>query len=359
MSGLFSSPKAPAVPDPTATAAAQATANKETAISQAGLNATNQVTPYGNLTYTKSGTWEDGTPQFTATQTLNPTQQQSLDAQQQIELGTSNLGLGQIGRISDAISTPFSLDKFGAAPKADDAARQQVIDSLYSQQKSRLDPQFADSQTALTTRLANQGISEGTDAYSNAMRDFNFGKNDAYQTAQNQAINAGGAEQSRLYGLQSDQYQNSINNDLTARNQPINELAALLGSGGGVQQPNYTSTPQTGVSGTDVIGATALSQNAANNNYNQQMGARNALIGALGGAAGSAGGAYAASDRRLKRNIRKIGKLGRINAYAYNYAWNSADKLEVGVMAQEVPQAAVRMKNGYLAVNYALLGKVA
>jgi hypothetical protein len=219
-------------------------------------------------------------------------QQHSLDVQNQIELDTSKLGQNQIGRISQALSDPWTLEKFGAAPAANADARQQVIDSLYNQQKSRLDPQFSDNENALRQRLSNQGISEGTDAYSSAMRDFNFGRNDAYQTAQNQAINAGGAEQSRLYGLESNAYQQGLSNDLTARNQPINELAALLGSGTGVQQANFVSTPQTGINGTDVIGATALSQNAAMNNYNQQMGSRNALIGALGGAAGTVAGGY-------------------------------------------------------------------
>lgn len=356
MSGLFSSPKAPAVPDPVATAAAQTASNKETALTQAQLNNVNQVTPYGNLTYTQTP-GSNGVPQYTATQTLNPTQQQSLDTQQQIELDTSKLGQNQIGRISDSLSDPFKLSDFGAAPSANNDARQQVIDSLYGQQKSRLDPQFADSQKALETKLANQGISQGTEAYSNAQRDFDFGKNDAYQTAENQAINAGGAEQSRLYGLQSGAYQQDISNALTERNQPINELAALLGSGNGVQQPTYTNTPQTGVNGTDVIGATALSQNAANNNYNQQVGSRNALIGALAGAGGSAAGLALASDYRLKRNIRKVGKIGPYNAYAYNYRWSP--KREIGVMAQEVlkinPNAVVEMPNGYLAVNYGKL----
>jgi hypothetical protein len=53
------------------------------------LNNVNQVTPYGNLNYTQSGKWEDGTPQFTATQTLSPEQQKlfNLGTQTQANLG--------------------------------------------------------------------------------------------------------------------------------------------------------------------------------------------------------------------------------------------------------------------------------
>jgi len=351
MSGLFSSPKAPAVPDAAATAAAQATANRETAITQAGLNSTNQVTPYGNLTYTQSGKWADGTPQFTATQTLNPTQQAALDAQQGIELDTSNLARDQIGRISQAVGQDFKLSNFGPQPKANADTRQQVIDSLMQQQTSRLDPRFQDDERALRTRLVNQGIGEGSEAYTNAMRDFNFGKNDAYQTAQNQAINAGGAEQSRQFDLESGAYQQQLANALTERNQPLNEMSALLGSGTGVQQPTYVSTPNTGVASTDVIGATALSSNAAQNAYNQKMGSRNALIGALGSAAA---GAAMASDRRLKKNIRRIGKIGPYKWYSYEY--KGSNMRQVGVMAQEVlrikPSAVVTMPNGFMAVKY-------
>jgi hypothetical protein len=334
-----------------ATAAAQSTANRETAITQSQLNMVDQNTPYGGLTYSQTGTYADGTPKFTATQTLNPTQQAALNAQQGIELDTSNLARDQIGRISQAVGQDFKLSDFGPQPVANADSRQQVIDSLMQQQTSRLDPRFAGEERDLRTRLANQGIAEGTEAYSNAMRDYNFGKNDAYQTAQNQAINAGGAEQSRQFGLESNAFQQQLANALTERNQPLNEMSALLGSGTGVQQPTYVSTPQTGVSATDVIGATSLSQNAAQNAYNQKMGSRNALIGALGSAAA---GAAMASDRRLKKNIRRIGKIGPYKWYAYEY--KGSDVRQVGVMAQEVlrikPSAVVTMPNGFMAVKY-------
>jgi len=71
-------PSAPPAPDPAATARAQATANRETAVTQFGLNAVNQYTPYGNLEYAQAGTWADGTPRFTATQTLSPAEQEAL-----------------------------------------------------------------------------------------------------------------------------------------------------------------------------------------------------------------------------------------------------------------------------------------
>ncbi len=66
-------PSPPPAPDPKETAAAQSQMNKETAVAQYGLNATNQVTPQGTLTYKQIGTWADGTPRFEATTAYSPT----------------------------------------------------------------------------------------------------------------------------------------------------------------------------------------------------------------------------------------------------------------------------------------------
>ena len=63
--GLGPAPSAPAAPN--YTQAAQATA--------AG-NMIGQNTPYGNLSYSQSGTDASGNPMYTATTTLSPAQQQ-------------------------------------------------------------------------------------------------------------------------------------------------------------------------------------------------------------------------------------------------------------------------------------------
>lgn len=55
----MSTPKPPPAPDPVATAQAQGTMNRETAVSQYLLGATNQKTPFGSLTYTSLGSWGD------------------------------------------------------------------------------------------------------------------------------------------------------------------------------------------------------------------------------------------------------------------------------------------------------------
>jgi len=275
-----------AVPDPAATAQAQSVANKETAISQAGLNSTNQVTPYGNLTYSQIGTWSDGTPRFQATTTLDPTQQSILNQQNALDLGTSTLGNQQLGRIQANLSTPFSYAGLPAAPQADSGARQQVIDALMSQAHSRLDPQFKQQEDALKTDLANRGIAMDSTAYSRAMDDFNRNKTDAYQTADNQAVAAGGSEQSRLFDIGQQARQQGIQEYTTQRNAPLNEASALM-SGTQIQNPNFVNSPQTSVQPTDVIGATNMATNVALQNNQNRTNQLSSIYGALGGLGGA------------------------------------------------------------------------
>ena len=130
---------------------------------------------------------------------------------------------------TDAYGNPLNYAGAPAAPEADSAARQQVIDSVYNQQASRLDPRFAGEQRAMETKLANSGIARGTEAFSGAMDDFNRGRNDAYQGAQNAAIQAGGREQSRLFGLGTSARQNAISEQNYLRDSAGREQGQLLG----------------------------------------------------------------------------------------------------------------------------------
>ena len=130
---------------------------------------------------------------------------------------------------AESYSTPFDYSSAPAAPEADAAARQQVIDSLYGQSQSRLDPRFESERVAMENQLANSGIPRGSEAFASSMRDFNLGKNDAYQTAQNAAIQAGGAEQSRLFGIGTQARQNAISEQNYLRALPAAEQQQLMG----------------------------------------------------------------------------------------------------------------------------------
>jgi len=256
--------KAPPAPDPQATAAAQAAANKETAIAQAGLNMTNQRDAFGNaLTFNQIGQWSDGTPRYEAVQTLSP-EQQAIFRQQEKLYGDALTGAQTLlGNVQNTIGQ--------APPSFDENYRKQQLAALLQRQQPQLDRDRA----ALETQLANQGISLGSDAYNTAMQQFNQRLNDLNLAADAQA----GSEARSAYQAA-----------LAGRNQPINELGALLGLGQ-VQTPSFANAPQTGVSPTDVIGPTNLayqgqlaSWQAGQNRSNSAMGGLFGLgAAALGG----------------------------------------------------------------------------
>lgn len=323
----------PSPPDPMKTAQAQTQMNKDTAITQQELNQTDQVTPYGNLTYTQSGTNADGTPKWTATQTLSPENQALFDNYMKLGGTLGTIGNNQADAVSSTLSKPFDFDA-ATATKLSDI------------QKTFLDPQWQQQESSLQTNLLNRGITPGSEAYTRAMQDFSTQKQNAY----NQAY--------------LDSYNTAENAALTQRNQPLNELSALM-SGSQVQQPGFTSTPTTSVSGVDYAGL-------VNNQYNQKVAQSNAAMGglfglgsaALGGWAlgglknpfASAGGAAmaAASDIRVKENISRVGALfDGTPIYVFNYIGDNVP--QIGVMAQDVetirPDAVVEI-NGVKHVYY-------
>tara|TARA_R110000868_G_scaffold16423_3_gene73734 strand:+ start:3299 stop:4855 length:1557 start_codon:yes stop_codon:yes gene_type:complete len=102
-------PAAPAVPDYAAAARDQGTANLTAAQQGSVLSNPNIRTPYGNqtVTYAQDPNLPGGGSQATVTQTLTDAAQANLDAQQQVELAMSNLGLQGVGRVRDVFGKDF------------------------------------------------------------------------------------------------------------------------------------------------------------------------------------------------------------------------------------------------------------
>jgi hypothetical protein len=329
-------PQAPAAPDPVKTAEAQGTMNQNTATTQQLLNMTNQVTPDGSLTYTQSGnntfTGADGktytVPQFTATQSLSPTGQKLYDLTSQTKLNLGNAGVTASKKIGDLLGTNVNLNN--------DAVENRLMDLG----TRRLQPQFARDEASMRANLVNSGIRPGSDAWNTEMTRLSQNKNDALD----QLILSG--------------HGTAVNDILTERNQPINEISALM-SGSAVGQPNFTNTPQTQVAGTDYAGMVQNNYNAANQQYQTKVAQNNALMGGLFGLGGTLGGMgiYKYSDRRLKTDVERIGTTSHgLPLYEYTIDGNR----ERGVMADEVervmPEAVKTGSDGFKMVNYAMLG---
>jgi hypothetical protein len=293
--------------------------------------------------------------------------------------------------------------------------------ATYNRMAGRLEEQFGGEQQALDIKLRNQGLVPGDEAYEAQMRNFNQRKTDAFQTAQNEAIMAGGREAERMFGMQSQrrgqyggelmdlgnfanqaamndfqqrmaagqagwdatrqaaQFQNQarqqslqermgamgfnnqqqyqyadyynkmrqqqINEYMTQRGFTLNEIQALLNNQQ-VGLPQFNQFTQATKSDTAPILQGAQMQGEWNT---AQANADNAFMNNLmGGAANIAGMAGMFSDRRLKSNIRRIGERNGVNWYSYEIF----GRPQIGVMADEVPWAAVQHPSGYLMVDY-------
>jgi hypothetical protein len=114
---------------------------------------------------------------------------------------------------------------------SDFSADRQAVTNAYM---SRLQPMLDHERDALNNQLVNQGFEPGTEAYDRAMTQYGQQANDAY----NQAVMAGGQEQSRLFGLQLQQGQfgNQAQQQGFGQNQAQGQFAQQ-----GVGQNNQTA----------------------------------------------------------------------------------------------------------------------
>ena len=382
---------------------------------------------------------------------LSPQQQKILDLQNAQDIQSGKINQGQMDRVGKTLSSTFDpkLQAYNSGPNASSfkdvnfsgnpamisdakqrgvdykgnpiipgvndfsAERQKVEDATYD----RFDKRFAKDEESLRTRLANQGLTVGSDAWNAEFEAFNQAKNDA----RNQAILAGSGEQSRMFGLglQARQQANSedmdytrTNNEanmnnanfrnnarqqanqediqtalsynqnrqnnfnqnqqaaafdnqmrgqqmqeaLTRRQLPLQEYASLR-SGQQIQNPNFQPFYQMNLQGGDI-------QGGLQNQYEQQMGQYNASVAnrnnAKGGQndllkTGAMAGAMAFSDPILKENIRKVANIRGFNIYKYTMI--NTQKEEIGVMADEIavlrPDCVGLSDDGFMMVDYA------
>jgi hypothetical protein len=308
----------PTPPSPQNTISQQTASNRETAITQAGLNLIDQTDAAGNtLAYTQNGTWADGTPRYQAKQSLGAAGQQLQATNQGTSQNIASLANEQSGRLSGLLNAPIDF-----------TAQKDYLNSLT---EGALNKSWDRQSQQFETDLVNRGIRPGSTAYNDSQNQFMTNRSDAYNSA-----NVGN-------------YNTALQSQLALRAQPLNEILALSGQSQ-VAAPQFASTPSTGVAGTDVAGITQ----AGYQNQNQQYGQQQSLLGGLF-SAGANLLPLAFCDFRLKRDIVRVGTLpSGLPVYDFKYIWG--DDVHTGVMAQEAmvmfPDAVLEHPSGFLVVNY-------
>jgi hypothetical protein len=340
------SASAPPPPDYAGAAKETAAGNLEAARANIAANRVNQYTPYGSLEYQVSGEDKFGNPMWSATQSLAPAQQQLLDYQNKASLGLGELTGKGLGYVNTMLETPFDTSKLpttGFNPS-------QSYQDAYMQ---RLQPQIAQSQEALDTKLANAGIPVGSEAYKRAQMTEAQRVNDLLASATTSGFGVG--QQARQSALQEQAY---------LRNEPLNTLNAVR-SGAQVQGPTFVNPAmQANTAGADILGATQMGYNAQMGAANAQNAANNQMtqgLFSLGGA-----GLMMMSDIRTKENIEPIGIANNgLTVYRYEYKPEfknhelAGSGVHYGYMAQEIeqvyPYAVKTLDDGYKVVDYGLL----
>jgi hypothetical protein len=353
----MSKPSAPPAPDYAAAATAQGAANVDAARASSKLSNPNMANPYGTRTvnYGVNGDAD----QVQVTDALSPVGQQLFDQQNRISTGLGDLAEGGIDRVGGMLGSQFDMSQVADRPDLNGTlSRDAMTRSIIDRNAPMMDRRRAQEET----QLSNQGIFRGSEAYNAAQDDLARQENDFNLGA----IQQGGAEQSREYGLQSDARQNDIQTQSFLRQLPLNEINALR-SGSQVSTPQFQQYSGVTAAPAPVFAGTQAQGQFDMNNYNQQTASSNALTSGLFGLAGAGAMGFAGSptgskaikgifsDVRLKENIRRIGMTdGGLPVYTYTYI--GSDIPQMGVMAQEVeqvmPDAVHTHESGFKMVDY-------
>lgn len=404
---------APAAPDYQALAELQGRINKQAWNDQNLANHANQYGPGGSSTWSQlpNGQW-------TQQVSLNPQQQANYDMQQAniddyarmgsglisgAEQGLATHGLDptqQMGQSVDPGQLQSGLD-FGGAPGMPDpqAMNQRGIDAAYNQYASRLDPRFAQQGEQLRSQLYNQGLREGDAAYDQAMANFGRERNDAYQTAANNAVGQGAQIGNQLFGqglaarqqgvgelttqgqfanqaagqqfgqdLAASQYDTAKNaqqfgQNMGARNSYLQQALAAFG---GPQQsglPQLPSAPMSGgYQGAPVFQAGGQQYQSALDAYNAENASWNNFWSGLAGGGTTLGSAAILkySDVRLKFDIVRLPHDTIPGVPWATWRWLHDGSPGFGVIAQDLervaPQYVVTLPSGLKLVNYSFLG---
>lgn len=326
----------PPAPDYVGQAQTQAAGNLNAARSQTQANRIDQVTPYGSIKYTQGEGFDQAgydsalaayrnqerglqaNPQVRAYMQatgsllsmpnrndymLNPdkwssqielseTGQQLLDADSRARLGLAGLQEDAMGRVKSALATPF--DTSGIPGQIYNVDANTGMDSWQKYSDllmQRMNPDLDAQQAALDTKLANQGLTQGSAGWGTQMNQFGKQRNDANVAAQL----AGAQLQGQMFNqaLQSANLSNQgrtqeLQTRATLRNMPLNELQALR-SGAAVTNPTFSTPGQQGqTSGPDLMGATQAGYNAQVGSVNAQNAATAQTNNQLGQVAAAA-----------------------------------------------------------------------
>ncbi len=242
---------------------------------------------------------------------------------------------------NNAYALSSQLPNYVYSADGSDEARQRMENAVYNQAADKLNKQFSLDAADLNTRLQNQGLAVGSNAYQNA---FSTLQDSQYDALQNAAYN------SIIQGQNA--FSNSLNDMVTAGNFTNNARQLSLSE--------ILQSLQNSISGYQVQKDKFDAWNAASDQITDQSQRSSQGLTLKDGVQlvnSIAMLASASSDLRLKENISPVGQLDNgLTVYRFNFI--GSPQTQIGLIAQEVrdvkPDAVTVGEDGYLRVNYAL-----
>jgi hypothetical protein len=254
------------------------------------------------------------------------------------------------GQMAQTMGQPLDLSSLGTLGTGDEA-RKQAVDAAYGQATSRLDPQWQQREDATRTRLLNQGLTEGSEAYRSAMGELGQQRNDAYSSAMNMAIGQGTTAGDSAFRNNMASRQQALAEVLRQRGQPMAEAQALNGllgmpdfqAAGSAQAPQYLQAAMG--QGQGDLAAWQASNQANSDLWGSVM--------ELGGSL------YMMSDVRAKRDVVRLPReaMPGVPFATWEYL-HEPGRRYLGVIAQDVAAVAPHLvrtgPDGLLRVHPAL-----
>lgn len=252
---MSSGPEVPKVPDPLVTANKQQDLNTKAGTASQVGSMTNQVNPYGSMTYMQSGTSPDGTPLYTSTVNLSPENQRLLQTLQGTQATAGQQGFNLLQGANYGASQPGDVIGNSTSGLVKDAMAKQV---------AYLQPTMDYDIDRMDTRLRNQGFAPGQPGYDQAMDGLR--------------LNQGKQIQGFLSNIEPQMFDQSVRSYMLPA-----QLSGSLSGFGAPKDPTWTQTPQLNIGPADLTGATASANQANMEAYKAESAKNNAMMSGLFG----------------------------------------------------------------------------
>lgn len=264
---------------------------------------------------------------------------------------STNAALHAVEAAGSKVADGLSYDSLGPMPSANEAARKAIEEAYYQKATSRLDPQYQQAESDLASRLAAQGITQGSEAYNREMMNLSRAKTDAYGQATNSAITNSTSELAKLYGMElagRQQGATELTNEYGMPTAQAAQLASIADNSGKTLQGMYGTQLNQGAAAPQIAQALYNLQTGDRQyDIQEQTNLRTQLLNELN--------ALRTGSQATMPSFTQQQTASSVDAANYMQAVNNAYTAEVGAYNADVASSN-SLLNGLTGLGSAALG---